>query len=84
MKVSMDNMSYEDAFERLENIIAEMESGQLSLDTALQKFEEAIKLSRICRSFLDKARQRVDLLLRDEEGHLSLEQALLGEDLPSD
>ena len=75
-------MSYEDAFEHLENIITEMEGGQLSLDTALRKFEEAVKLSRICRSFLDKAKQRVDLLLRDEEGHLSFEQAPLDEDIP--
>ncbi|MDD3927750.1 MAG: exodeoxyribonuclease VII small subunit [bacterium] len=74
MKASSDDLRYEDAVERLENIIAEMESGQLSLDASLQKFEEAVRLARICRYRLEEARQRVDILLRDEDGNLFLEQ----------
>lgn len=66
--------SFEESMSRLEKIVKELESGELSLEASLARFEEGVKLSRECRDFLFAARQRVELLLEEEgSGRLSLE-----------
>ena len=53
------NPSIEDIFERLDSIISNLESGDVSLEESLALFEEGMKLSESCRTSLDKAEQRV-------------------------
>jgi len=66
--------SFEEAMSRLDKIVKELESGDLSLEASLARFEEGVKLSRECRDFLFASRQRVELLLKEEgSGRLSLE-----------
>jgi exodeoxyribonuclease VII small subunit len=50
--------SFEQALERLEGIVAEMELGQLSLDESLARYEEAVALSRYCAGCLESAETR--------------------------
>lgn len=62
-------MDFEKKIERLEKIVEEMESGDLSLEGALSSFEEGVKLSKECSSELQKAEQRVKILVGlDEDG----------------
>ena len=54
-KTKKENQSIEQSLSKLENILEELENGELELDQALQKFEEGIKLSRQCQKTLEEA-----------------------------
>ena len=61
-------LSFEQAMDRLEQIVRELESGEGSLDQALALFEEGSKLAGACTAMLDKAEQKVDKLLDPATG----------------
>lgn len=54
---------FEEAIERLEQVVAELERGDLSLERALELFEEGVSLVRACARHLDRAEQRIRLLV---------------------
>ena len=60
--------TFEKAIQDLEKIVKSLESGDLPLEKALEKFEAGIKLSRYCSETLDAAEQRVTMLMKDEAG----------------
>lgn len=62
--------NFEEALQKLEGIVSRMEHGDLSLEEALQAFEEGIKLAKFCSRKLDEAERKVAVLLRDEAGTL--------------
>lgn len=64
-------LSFEQAFNRLKDVVAALEQADLPLDRALALFEEGIRLSRICKSRLDEAEGRVQQLLREADGRLA-------------
>lgn len=65
--------SFEKSIKELEKIVAALESGDLALEKALEKFEAGIELSRICSKTLDEAEKRVTLLMADERGAVKAE-----------
>ncbi|MDR3628761.1 MAG: exodeoxyribonuclease VII small subunit [Desulfocapsaceae bacterium] len=65
----MAKKSFEEALARLEEITAELEDGELSLDKSLKKFDEGIKLAELCNAQLAEAKARVELLL-ERDGSL--------------
>ncbi|HYM12287.1 MAG TPA: exodeoxyribonuclease VII small subunit [Bryobacterales bacterium] len=58
--------SFEKALERLEQIVKELESGDLPLEKSLELFEKGMALSESCRKQLSAAETRVEILLRKE------------------
>ncbi len=62
-------LSFEDAFRRLEDIVARLEAGDLSLDESLALYEQGQQLARHCSQLLDAAELRVQQL--NEDGSLS-------------
>ena len=62
----MAKEKFEDALEKLEKIVREMEAGDLPLDSALKSFEEGIRLIRFCSARLDESQRRVEQLLEKE------------------
>jgi len=62
----MAKEKFEDALEKLENIVREMEAGEMPLDSALKSFEEGIRLIRFCSAKLDETERRVEQLLEKE------------------
>lgn len=56
-------MDFEKKLNRLEEIVAKMEAGDVSLEDSLKFFEEGVKLSRECNSQLSQAEQKVKTLL---------------------
>ena len=62
----MAREKFEDALEKLENIVKEMEAGEMPLDSALKSFEEGIRLVRFCSAKLEETQRRVDELLEKE------------------
>ena len=68
----MAEMKFEEALKRLEKIVEELENGSLSLDESLEKYEEGIKLSKMCSKKLEVARKKVEILLKSEDGSVEL------------
>jgi exodeoxyribonuclease VII small subunit len=62
----MAKEKFEDALEKLENIVRDMEKGDMPLDSALKSFEEGIRLIRFCSAKLDETQRRVEQLLEKE------------------
>ena len=60
----MTEMKFEEALKKLEKIIADLESGELSLDDSLKKYEEGINLARFCSNKLEAAQKKVEVLLK--------------------
>lgn len=61
-------MKFEEALQKLEQIVEQLEQGDLPLDKSLEIFEEGIKLSRLCTKQLEEAEQRIELLLSIKDG----------------
>ena len=62
--------SFEKSINDLEKIVKALESGDLPLEKALEKFEAGIKLTRYCNEMLDEAEKRVTLLMTDDAGQI--------------
>jgi exodeoxyribonuclease VII small subunit len=58
----------EKSLAELEDLVEELESGDLPLETAMKKFEEGIKLTRGCQTALKEAEQKVQILLKSAGG----------------
>jgi exodeoxyribonuclease VII small subunit len=63
---------FEDSLAKLEKITEELESGDLSLEESLKKFEEGVKLAEFCNSKLDEAQQKVTLLLKKDGARIEV------------
>ncbi len=59
---------FEQALERLETIVEELESGALSLEDSIARYEEGVKLSRTLTQTLDAAEQRIERLVEGADG----------------
>ncbi len=64
----MAEMKFEEALKNLEKIVEELESGNLSLDESLKKYEEGVKLSRFCHKGLQAAQKKIQVLTKKGEG----------------
>lgn len=69
----MKEVSFEKALEKLEKIVSELEDGDMALDSSLKKYEEGVKLARMCQEKLDKARKKIETLVKKENGTFGLE-----------
>ena len=59
--------SFEEALERLEGIVNQLEEGDLELESALVTFEEGVALTRRCAGQLDDAERRIEQLVKEGE-----------------
>ncbi|MEF2484511.1 exodeoxyribonuclease VII small subunit [Vibrio mimicus] len=62
-----ENMTFESTIEELEQLVEQLEGGDLALDEALRKFERGISLARAGQLKLDDAEQRVRILLSNSD-----------------
>ena len=76
----MNDIKFEDALQRLEHIVDQLEAGNLQLEDSLRVFEEGVGLARRCAKYLDEAEKRIELLTRDENGVLKTAALELTED----
>ena len=67
----MAEKKFETSLKRLEEIVAELESGELGLEQSLKLFEEGVKLARICNARLEEAERKVEVLLKDKAGKMT-------------
>ena len=66
----MSKKTFEESMKQLEQIVDELESGNLPLEKALKKFEEGVKLSKACNKKLDEIEQKVTILTKDSNGNV--------------
>ena len=69
----MSDITFEEALQRLEQIVDTLEGGNLPLEESLKAFEEGVGLARRCARYLEDAEKRIELLTRDESGLLKTE-----------
>jgi exodeoxyribonuclease VII small subunit len=65
---------FEQAIDQLEQIIDEVESGEVGLEQCLKHYEQGMKLVDRCRTILDQAEQRIAQLKPDDEGDLQISE----------
>ena len=76
----MAEKKFEDAMERLEEIVENLEGGELSLEDALKVFEEGMKLIKFCSDKLEEAEKKVTMLVQKSGGkHTKVPFELEGE-----
>jgi exodeoxyribonuclease VII small subunit len=64
----MSKNNFENAMKRLEEIVQDLESGDLSLEESLNVFEEGMRLIKFCSEKLEEVDQRVTMLVKDADG----------------
>ena len=69
-RINPDEMTFEVAIARLEEIVRMLEGGSAPLDKSLAMFEEGVALVKLCNSRLDTAEQKVKILTSAGDGTL--------------
>ena len=67
----MAQKTFEQSMKQLERIVQELEGGDLPLETAIKKFEEGMKLTKLCSKKLDETEKKVSILMKDADGRIS-------------
>jgi exodeoxyribonuclease VII small subunit len=70
---------FESALEELEQVVEQLESGDLSLEDSLSAFEKGVGLVRLCNQKLSEVEKKIEMLVKDKEGKLQLKAVV---DLP--
>ncbi|MBU7317273.1 MULTISPECIES: exodeoxyribonuclease VII small subunit [Paenibacillus] len=60
--------SFEQAMDQLERIVAQLESGDIPLEKAIELFQEGMKLSQLCGQKLEQVERKIEILLEEEGG----------------
>jgi exodeoxyribonuclease VII small subunit len=68
MDTPTDDLSFEDALKRLEEIVRQLESGDAKLGDAISLYEEGTRLRQQCTERLDAAQARIEAIRLDSEG----------------
>ena len=69
----MPEIKFEEALKKLEKIVNDLEGGDLSLEDSLARYEEGIRLSRVCQKKLETAKKKVEMLVKSKDGKIKLE-----------
>ena len=68
----MSKSNFEESMKNLENIVSELENGNLNLDESVEKFEEGMKIAKQCNNILEDAEKKITILL-EKDGELKEE-----------
>ena len=67
------DMTFEQAYQKLEGIVEALERGEASLEESLKAFEEGMELAKFCSQKLQDAELRLQKLVKGEDGTFQLE-----------
>jgi len=62
----MEEINFEESLEKLENIVKELENGNVNLDDAINKFNEAMVLAKTCDEKLKNAEESINKILNSD------------------
>jgi exodeoxyribonuclease VII small subunit len=63
-----EQLSFEEAMQKLEEIVGRLENGDVPLETAIELFQEGMTLSRLCGSKLEQVESRIQMLVDNGQG----------------
>jgi|TARA_B110000444_G_C18818292_1_gene586329 exodeoxyribonuclease VII small subunit len=66
----IDNLEFEEAMEKLNEIIQGLESGEVKLSQSVEKFELGAQLAKHCKKLLDDAETRINIIKISESGNI--------------
>ena len=72
--------TFEQSLTELEEIVKQLEEGDLELEESLKLFETGVRLSRECRDRLTTAERRIEVLMKEADGSLGLQPIETDED----
>lgn len=64
----LEEISFEEAMLRLESIVSKLENGDVPLETAIDLFQEGMRLSQLCGGKLEQVESKIELLVESENG----------------
>ena len=67
----MKMKDFEGSLKQLEEIVLQLEGGELALDKALELFEHGVKISRFCNAKLEEAERKVEALIKGADGNIT-------------
>ena len=76
--------SFEESLTKLEEIVAQLERGDLSLEDSVRLFEEGMKLSHSCKQELDAAEGRIQVLIEQSGGKMKAQDLEVETDIEGD
>ena len=79
VKKSVAKIDFEKSIQKLEAIVTKLESGDPSLETSLELFEEGIQLTRSCQQALEQAENKITLLTQQNEEWLAQSEQTITE-----
>ena len=79
----MAKKTFEQSLKQLEEIVAQLESGELSLEASIKRFEEGMELSRFCAQKLEETERKITVLTQDGGANVVEKPFDLAEDDPS-
>lgn len=65
--------NFEEALHELENIVQQLERGELPLDESLDVFQRGIELSKFCSKRLDQIEKKISVLVESKDGSVTEE-----------
>ena len=68
-----EKLTFEEAMDNLEKIVAELEKGELSLEKSVESFKKGMEISNYCSDMLDSAEKSITILLKDKNGNVKEE-----------
>lgn len=71
MSTSEKEVSFELAIEQLERIVAQLESGDVPLEKAIELYQEGVRLSHLCGVKLEQVEKKIEMLVEGETGTVS-------------
>jgi exodeoxyribonuclease VII small subunit len=71
--LSKNGLTFEQAIQRLEKIVADMEGAELPLEDVIRKYEEGTRLVRFCSQKLEEAERKIEVLAKKTDGSVALE-----------
>jgi exodeoxyribonuclease VII small subunit len=71
-KKDSQELKFEEAIADLEQVVEQLESGDLSLEDSMAAFEKGVGLVRYCNQKLSEVEKKVELLVKDKQGQLQL------------
>lgn len=61
------DLNFEETMQELENIVQELEKGNLNLDDSIKKFEEGMNISKKCNEILEEAEKKITILIKKDD-----------------
>ena len=74
-----EKKTFEQSISELEQIVSQLEGGNVTLDESLELFEKGMKLSKSCQQMLDAAEKKVSILMTNDDGEV-VKEDFIGEE----